>query len=376
MNAAIPIPRAPRFRSVGDNPVRLFGLTAAERASRFATKAGLAAAETTNGPVILANLDYACDPAWFAELRDRPGQVLTLGGIPVLAHALNGKAARAVGEAMLAASDALPAGHYAFPAETADGLHSTALRKREAPFVMRLVPETATAAERASYDGAYKGVTDLLTLYLWRRPAFHLTRWAAQAGLSPNVITGVGAALCVLAFWLFWTGAYWPGIAAGFVFMVLDTVDGKLARCTGTSSKWGNVFDHGIDLIHPPFWWWAWLHGLGGYGTPLAVDTGTITLGVIVVGYVLQRIIEGVFMRRFGMHIHVWQQVDSRFRLITARRNPNMVILVAAMLAGRPDIGILAVAVWTAASLLFHFVRMVQAELTRAKTGKVVSWLG
>ncbi len=41
-------------------------------------------------------------------------------------------------------------------------------------------------------------------------------------------------------------------------------------------------------------------------------------------------------MRRFGgMHIHVWRPIDSQFRLITARRNPNMVILVAA-LAVRP----------------------------------------
>ena len=40
--------------------------------------------------------------------------------------------------------------------------------------------------ERAAYDAAYKGVTDALTLYLWRKPAFYLTRWAARAGLSPN----------------------------------------------------------------------------------------------------------------------------------------------------------------------------------------------
>ena len=61
----------------------------------------------------------------------------------------------------------------------------------------------------------------------------------------------------------------WTGIAAGFGFMVLDTVDGKLARCTGQSSKWGNIFDHGVDLIHPPFWWWAWAEGLSDYGRPL-----------------------------------------------------------------------------------------------------------
>ena len=36
---------------------------------------------------------------------------------------------------------------------------------------------------------------------------------------------------------------------------LLDTVDGKLARVTLTSSKWGNVFDHGIDLVAPPVWW-------------------------------------------------------------------------------------------------------------------------
>ena len=38
----------------------------------------------------------------------------------------------------------------------------------------------------------------------------------------------------------------------------LDTVDGKLARTTLTSSKWGDIFDHGIDLVHPPFWYVAW----------------------------------------------------------------------------------------------------------------------
>ena len=68
--------------------------------------------------------------------------------------------------------------------------------------------------------------------------------------------------------------------------MVLDTVDGKLARCTGASSKWGNVFDHGIDLIHPPFWWWAWLHGLAAYGRPLTPVYATMVLWAIIGGYV------------------------------------------------------------------------------------------
>src|SRR5205814_4321962 len=103
------------------------------------------------------------------------------------------------------------------------------------------------------------------------------------------------------------------------------------------SSKWGEVFDHGIDLIHPPFWYWAWLHGLAAYGRPIEPLYATMVLWAIIAGYVAQRLIEGLFIKRFGgMHIHVWRPIDSQFRLITARRNPNMVILVAALLfAGR-----------------------------------------
>jgi hypothetical protein len=96
----------------------------------------------------------------------------------------------------------------------------------------------------------------------------------------------------------------------------------------------------------------------------------------IVGGYVVQRIIEGDFMRRFGqMHIHVWEKIDSDFRLITARRNPNMVILFVATLAQRPDIGLIAVAVWTVLSCLFHAVRLAQAVGRKARGEEIKSWL-
>jgi phosphatidylglycerophosphate synthase len=266
-------------------------------------------------------------------------------------------------------------GFEAIASETVE-LSNQALRKRERPFVLPLDANDAEPVERAAYDAAYKGVTDALTLYLWRKPAFYLTRWAARAGLSPNFVTLIGAILCALAFVLFWRGSYWLGILSGFAFMVLDTVDGKLARCTGASSKWGNVFDHGIDLVHPPFWWWAWLHGLAAYGRPLEPVYATMVLWVIVGGYVAQRIIEGLSIQRFnGMEIHVWRPLDSKFRLITARRNPNMVILVVALLFGRPDTGLVLVAWWTLISLIFHAVRLAQMTERQARGAKVVSWL-
>jgi phosphatidylglycerophosphate synthase len=306
-------------------------------------------------------------------MHERPRTVLSLAGKPVIAHVPAGEHCGPVADAMTAGKPL--EGYEVLDAETAE-LSYAELRKRERPFVLPLQAANPEPVERAAYDGAYKGVTDLLTLYLWRRPAFYLTRWAARAGLSPNFVTLVGGILCLLAFFLFWRGEYWWGVLSGFIFMVLDTVDGKLARVTGASSKWGEAFDHGIDLIHPPFWWWAWEHGLAAYGRPLEPLTATMVLWAIVGGYVAQRIIEGLFIKRFGgIHIHVWRPIDSKFRLVTARRNPNMVILVAALLFQRPDLGLKLVAWWTIISLIFHAVRLAQASERAARGQPVTSWL-
>jgi len=370
------------FVPVGSNAARLFGLDARTRACRLAENAGFECRDSVEAgrSMLIASLDYAWDPAWLKAMAARPSSVLMLGGKPVLAHVpAGGPAPGPIADALAGtmAKGDMSALERLEPiaAETFE-LNYAELRKRERPFVLLLDPADPDAVERAAYDASYKGVTDAPTLYLWRRPAFYLTRWAAEAGISPNMVTAVGALLCGLAFWLFWGGHYWLGVASGFVFMVLDTVDGKLARCTGTSSRWGNVFDHGIDLIHPPFWWWAWIHGLGAYGRPLDPIYTLMLLWVIIGGYVAQRLIEGLFMRRFGgMHIHVWQPIDSQFRLVTARRKPNKAILVAALLFARPDVGIELVALWTIVSVIFHAVRLAQATVQAEQGEPIVSWL-
>jgi phosphatidylglycerophosphate synthase len=355
---------------IGANSTRLWGLTADERLRRIARAQGL---EVSPDGELLVNLGYAFDPSWLKLAAARPGLVVTHGGIPVLAHA--GEDAAEVARAMETRSPLRAGRGEVIAWETSGGLENEELRKKERPFMDRLAPETVRGLERASYFGAYKGVTDLLTKYLWPEWALVLTRGAARIGMSPNQVSLIGALLCLLATWLFYEGHYWPGLASGLVFMILDTVDGKLARCTITSSKIGEAIDHGIDLVHPPFWWWAWGVGLHAWGRPLASEVFWWCLAVIVGGYVVQRLIEGAFIVRFKMHIHVWRRFDSRFRLITARRNPNMVILLASLMVGRPDWGLVAVAAWTLASLAVHLIQLSQAMATRAAGRPVVSWL-
>ncbi|WP_294395664.1 CDP-alcohol phosphatidyltransferase family protein [uncultured Sphingomonas sp.] len=359
----------PKVRLVGTNPVRLWGLTQAQRVERIAAKAGLAMSDG-GGPILLIDSAFAFDPQWLGFMRQRPGAVLTLGGRPVIAHVEDG------GDAAEAAMlrGAVPAGLSLIAAEDNADFYNEQLRKRERPFLALLTPEAVPGLERQSYYGAYKGVTDILTKYLWPELALVLTRWAARVGISPNMVTTVGALCCVIATVAFWQGHYWLGMGIGFVFMVLDTVDGKLARCTITSSYWGNIFDHGLDLVHPLFWWWAWAEGLPEWGLALTAQGFAWVMGALVAGYILQRVIEGWFIRRFGMHIHVWRRFDSQFRLITARRNPNMVILFFATLLGRPDLGLIAVAWWTILSCVIHAVRGVQAQAA-SRRAPITSWL-
>ncbi len=362
----------PRLVPVGDNPTRIWGMTNAERLRRIA-RAQKLDGSGEGGPVLLANLAYAFDPNWTTHLTRLPGTVVTRDGVPVLAHVVDTATRAAVERAMLSGAPAT--GLRAIAAEDGSGILNEALRKRERPFAERLVPDSVKAIERASYDGAYKGVTDLLTKYLWPEWAFALTRLAARIGISPNGVTALGTVGCVAAAVAFWYGWLWTGLTVGLAFMVLDTVDGKLARCTITSSAIGNAWDHGIDLVHPPFWWWAWAVGCAAYGRPLADPAFWIVMATMIAGYVAQRLIEGAFLQLYGMHIHVWKRFDSRFRLVTARRNPNMVILFASLLIGRPDWGIVAVAGWTVISLVVHAVRLGQAMAVRARGGAIASWL-
>lgn len=367
----------PTVVPVGSNPTPLWGMSTTERLRRLAAARKLPFADAMGdeaGGVLLANSAFAFDPAWLPHLVARPDTVLTRGGVPVLAHVDAANRARVA--AAMAADLPLAAGDLAvIEAEDDAGIFNEALRKRERPFAERLTPASVPAIERASYTGAYKGVTDLLTKYLWPEWALVLTRLCARAGISPNQVTAIGSVLCIVATIAFWYGWFWSGLAIGLVFMVLDTVDGKLARCTITSSALGNAWDHGVDLIHPPFWWWAWATGCAAYGRPLGHDTFVAVIAAMLFGYVAQRLIEGAFIARFGMHIHVWQRFDSRFRLVTARRNPNMVILFAGLLVTRPDWGIVAVAVWTMLSLVVHLVRLFQAMAAAARGQRIVSWL-
>lgn len=364
---------------IGGTPVPIWAMNSSERLRRSLARAGIGLVDAPEaagaGDCLLMRADWVYDEALVGVLAKSPDTLLIGGNGEVVAAHVGGAEAQPVA-ALLERSgniaDGVPPSLRVLTASELGGAYNNALRKREAPVLMKLDAGNAVAIEKRLFSAAYKGVTDLITKYVWPLPARHVTKLCAQLGISPNQVTFASLIFVFITFTLFWQGMFGWGLVAAYAMTFLDTVDGKLARVTLTSSPIGNVFDHGIDLVHPPFWWWAWIVGLAHAGFDLPASD--LVLGAIVSGYILQRIEEGIFIRCFKIQMHIWRPFDSRFRLITARRNPNLILLTLSVLIGRPDLGIIWVAVWTVLSLFVHAWRIVQALWT-SRTAPISSWL-
>lgn len=267
---------------------------------------------------------------------------------------------------------------YPWPQEVLEDSVNTLearLRKLDPPLILALTEENRRAIENALYGSAYKSVTDLITKWAWPRPARQVTRWCAYAGLRPNHITLLGLILMLAAGVLFYFGEFGWGLLAGWIMTFLDTVDGKLARVTLTASKLGNALDHGMDLVHPPFWYMLWGMGLGHLGLWAGEPSLTWIYGLIFAGYIGGRLAEGCFEWIIGsFSLFTWRPFDSFNRLVTARRNPCMIILTAAWALQRPDLGLLGVVLWTLFSTALLWLRNAQAALARRR-GPLESWL-
>jgi phosphatidylglycerophosphate synthase len=227
--------------------------------------------------------------------------------------------------------------------------------------------------ESLLYGNSYKGVTDLVTKWWWPRPAKWLVKQCARSGVTPNVVTLTGLALMLLSCALFSQGFFLAGLASGWLMTLLDTVDGKLARVTLKSSRLGHILDHGMDIVHPPFWYLLW--GIGLNSSALAGWPMSKIYIAIVAGYVGGRLLEALFHGLGSCSMFAWRPFDAYFRLVTARRNPCLILLSIPTMFGRPDLGLLAVALWTVTSTLIMAARLIQAAFIRMQSGPLDSWL-
>ena len=368
-----------------ESDIRLWNLTSGERLGRMLDRIGSYqfVSDLEDIPpessVLIIRGDCIYDERVFRSLSNEKNVMLELelGGraVPVVAH-VGASEARAVSETMQTEQFADIPNVRRVSLSNISGSFSNELRKTDLPYVFPIREDNRPRLEQHLFSGSYKSVTDFVTKFWWPVPAQWATRLCAMAGISPNQVTSLSLILVILAGMLFINGYYALGLACGWVMTFLDTVAGKLARVTVTSTKLGNIFDHGIDLIHPPLWYLAWGIGLVTYAPLFSSITLTVTCWAIVIGYIFGRIVEGIFQWWLGgFVIFCWKPFDSFFRLIIARRNPNMIFLTGSILIGRPDLGLEAVAIWTVLSTVILLGRLGMAILEKRIKGSLTSWL-
>src|SRR5690348_16923369 len=104
--------------------------------------------------------------------------------------------------------------------------------RSERPLCARVMTSAGAPGEitRAAYEEAFPRVTDALTFYLWRRPAFRLVQWAAAMGVPAVAGIVIEALLAALVFALFWRGHLWAGLFVSVVVMVVSVISLMLSR--------------------------------------------------------------------------------------------------------------------------------------------------
>ena len=364
-----------------ENETLLWRLSSRERLTRMLAKAGVKNIQVEHAPVaetdsvLLLRGDFLYDQRIIQKMVGEVGIVIEAdtpqGPKPVAAHVPAELAEQVETILTDGAQDDYPDGLRRESPETLVNAYQKDLRKFDTPFLLPVTAQNRRSLEKRLFDGSYKGVTDLVTKWLWPTPARWATGLCARYGIVPNQVTTLSLVLSALAVFMFYEGFYATGLAMAWLMTFLDTVDGKLARTTLNYSTFGNTYDHAIDLIFPPIWYVVWalsLPSLPFISTDLAIQ---LTLG----GYVAGRLVEVIFKQFLeSSGIFCWQPVDSCFRLITGRRNPNLILLTASLFIGRPDIGLLAVCLWTVLSSIFLVARLVMGIHARVTSGPLRSW--
>ncbi len=366
-----------------DTETLLWGLSGRSRLQRMLeAKEGVALVEALEqipdeSTVLLLLSDYLYDPRLLANLLSGSDQLALKASASddiVAVRIAAGDASQArqelSGESEASLLVELPS---VLPEELVKA-YDARLLKYDPPEILAINEANKKQLENELFNGSYKGITDIVTKWLWPVPAKAVVRFCVKQKITANQVTLLSLVLAILAGVAFAYGFLISGLIMGWLMTFLDTVDGKLARVTVSSSKIGDILDHGLDLIHPPLWYLAWASGIAGvWMSPALVMP---LFWIILVAYIGGRLCEGAFdLWVASFRLFLWQPFDSYNRLITARRNPNMVLLTTSLIFDRPDLGLYAVAVWHVLSTIILFGRVLMAVKEKKRVGELETWL-
>jgi hypothetical protein len=329
-----------------------------EASDRAGVRAALA---DLTAPVLVLEGDAVYDDRILDHLLERgPGRAVGGGGVAALYF--TPELARAAAAGTGPWEEAAAALRCDAAAEL--GQYVPELRLTMAPVLCRLEDEgQLRQVDHLMYRRTFKGVIDAVALYGY----YHLVRWItrllSRTALTPNLFTLLSVAAVWGAVPCFALGHLGWGAAVAWTGVILDSVDGKLARLTLHLSDAMGDFEHLAAMPGLGLWLLALGWHLSG-GHLLTPSPEAIACWVLLSTFLVDKGTSGLFRALVGRELFDYRPVDAAFHLVAARRNIHLAVLTVALPFGAARGAYLAMAAWMAATLAFHLGRFAWVLLT------------
>ena len=231
------------------------------------------------------------------------------------------------------------------------------LRLTMPPFLIRLTdPRQLRQIDRRMFHRTFKGVIDVVARYGYYHLVRFLTRGLSRTTVSPNLLTVLSVAGIWAAVPCFAAGRLGAGVLCAWAGVLLDSVDGKLARLTVNLSDRMGGFEHAAAIPGLGLWFLA----LGWHltdGRLLTPSPAALACWTLVAAFLLDKLCTGGFKALFGRELFDARPFDAAFHLIAARRNVHLVILTIGTALGVAETAFQAMAWAMAATLAVHALR-------------------
>lgn len=180
-----------------------------------------------------------------------------------------------------------------------------------------------------------------------------IVRTLCDTAVTPNQVTLLSIAFALAGASLFYQGLFFLAIFFAWIAIVLDSVDGKLARIKLMASPIGG-FDHVAAMFYESSWYLALTTHFARAGHPTAWGAGLTLIACNICDNAL-----GIFFaHRKGKTLEEMSPFDERFHLIGGRRGIYLLILLMGLFAGALFPAFQVALIWAAVTLILHAGRV------------------
>ncbi|MDA0333945.1 MAG: CDP-alcohol phosphatidyltransferase family protein [bacterium] len=238
------------------------------------------------------------------------------------------------------------------------------LRLTMVPFLERISnAEDLRRVDHLLFHRTFKGVIDAVARYGYYHFVRCITRWLSRTTVSPNLLTLLSIVSVWAAIPCFATGQLGWGVLSAWLGVILDSVDGKLARLTINLSDAMGRLEHAAAMPGLGLWFVA----LGWHltdGRLLSGNPMSVACWVLVGTFLADKILTGAFRRVFGYELFDARPLDAAFHLLAARRNIHLLLLTVGVVLARVAPAYEWMAAGMVASFTFHAVRFAWIAVT------------